>query len=236
MGISAFVTAALLSAITAYLLGSISFAVIFTKVFCSRDIRDCGSGNAGATNVLRSAGKLPAALTGFCDLAKGLISVLIGKAIFGFFCSALADPAPYVRCGAYVAGIACIIGHIFPLYFGFRGGKGVITGAAMMMLIDWRVGLCCIAVFAVVMALTRIVSLSSISAALAYPIFTFLITFFADLPAGKETLESVAVFTACALLVAAVVVLKHSSNIKRILAGTEKRITIGKGERPNPDI
>ena len=221
-----FILPGIIVAAIAYLLGSISFSIIFTKAFDHKtDIRSLGSGNAGATNVLRSVGKLPALFTTIFDFGKGVASVLIGQAVFRYFCGLYGAPDSIAHYGAYVAGFACIIGHIFPVYFGFRGGKGVLTCAAMMALIDWRVFLCCISVFLLVFLITKIVSLSSIIGAAAYPVFTFLISYFLDYKGGSISMAGVWLSTAATFVIAAVVIGKHHSNIKRILDGTEKKIT-----------
>lgn len=221
-----FILPGFLVAVIAYLLGSISFSIIFTKVFDHKmDIRTMGSGNAGATNVLRSVGKLPALFTTIFDFGKGAASVLIGQAVFRYFCGLYGAPDSLAHYGAYVAGFACILGHIFPVYFGFRGGKGVLTCAAMMALIDWRVFLCCISVFLIVFLITKIVSLSSIIGSAAYPLFTFLLSYFVDYRAGAISIAGVWFSTAAAFVIAAVVIGKHHSNMKRILNGTEKKIT-----------
>ena len=153
-----------LTALAGYLLGSINSSIIFTWFFKNKeDIRKYGSGNAGMTNVLRSVGKLPAALTFVGDflkcvaallLSQGLVALVTGWA--GIQAGELYDVA------RYVAGVACVLGHIFPVYYGFRGGKGVVTSAAMIALTDWRVFLLVLLTFAIVFAAKRIVSLASV--------------------------------------------------------------------------
>lgn len=141
----------LLVAAAGYLLGSISFAIILTRVFAHEDVRSHGSGNAGATNVLRVAGKKASALTFLCDFLKCALSVAIGYYALHFICLANGIDPVLARLGMYAAGFCCIIGHMYPLYFGFRGGKGVVTAAAMILLLDWRVFLICFAFFALVL-------------------------------------------------------------------------------------
>ena len=118
----------LATVVIGYLVGSVSFSIIFTRLFDKKDIRTMGSGNAGFTNVLRSVGKLPSILTFIFDFAKGLLAVYLGMLIFQ------ASGAPFIvkQCGIYLAGVACILGHVFPLYFHFKGGKGVLTSAALI--------------------------------------------------------------------------------------------------------
>ena len=168
-----------LTALAGYLLGSINSSIIFTWFFKNKeDIRKYGSGNAGMTNVLRSVGKLPAALTFVGDflkcvaallLSQGLVALVTGWA--GIQAGELYDVA------RYVAGVACVLGHIFPVYYGFRGGKGVVTSAAMIALTDWRVFLLVLLTFAIVFVAKRIVSLASVICAALYPVFTFLFLF-----------------------------------------------------------
>lgn len=219
-------------AVIAYLLGSLSFSIIFTRIFEHTDIRSLGSGNAGATNVLRSVGPKAALFTFIFDFAKGAISVLIGRAVFQYFCSGL-SATPLVieqaaRYGGYVAGIVCVIGHIYPLYFGFRGGKGVLTTAAMIALIDWRVFLIVISIFIIVLAISKIVSLSSMIAAASFPITNFLLTYFLDYRGGNSavTLSYVIATTVIALILAVILIVKHKSNIERLKNGTEKKISV----------
>lgn len=218
----------LLSGLVGYLLGSISFAVILTKAFIHDDVRNFGSGNAGATNVLRAAGKKASALTFACDFAKCAASVLIGYRILLWACEQHSMDPSYARLGMYAAGILCIIGHMYPLYFGFRGGKGVVTTAAMMAMLDWRVFLVCFVAFFSTFFWKKIVSLSSVTAAITYPIATFLITWFLDYLPGGFPVSYVVMATAVAALAGFVVTIKHRENIKRLIAGTEKPISFKK--------
>jgi acyl phosphate:glycerol-3-phosphate acyltransferase len=219
-------------AVLSYLLGSLSFSIIFTKIFDhNTDIRKLGSGNAGATNVLRSVGTKAAIFTFIFDFAKGAASVMIGRAVFQYWCGLTAAPPVATQYGAYIAGVACVIGHIYPAYFGFKGGKGVLTSAAMIALIDWRVFIIVISIFIILLISTKIVSLSSILAAASYPITTFLITFFLDYRGGRSVLGPVSLFyvltaTLISLLMAVILITKHRTNIQRIMNGTEKKITI----------
>lgn len=227
-----------LVAIISYLLGSLSFSIIFTKLFGhNTDIRKVGSGNAGATNVLRSVGAKAAAFTFAFDFAKGVLSVIIGRYFFLYIGGLSGIPAgtmQYVsQYGAYIAGVACVIGHIYPLYFGFKGGKGITTSAAMIALIDIRVFVIVIGLFIIVLAISKMVSLGSILAASAFPISTFLITFFVDYRGGGAEngpvpISYVFVTTAIALLLAVILVSKHKANIQRIKNGTESKISVHK--------
>lgn len=227
-----FILPTLLVAVVSYFLGSLSFSIIFTKLFNhNTDIRSLGSGNAGATNVLRSVGPKAAIYTFIFDFAKGAASVVIGRYVFLYVGGLVGAPQLVSQYGAYIGGVLCVVGHIFPVYFGFKGGKGVLTCAAMIALIDWRVFIIVISIFIILFLITRIVSLSSIVAACSFPVATFLITFFADYRAGTSSVGPVSltyVFatTAIALLMAVILTVKHKSNIERIKNGTEKKLTI----------
>src|SRR5574344_1831535 len=159
-------------AIIAYLLGSISFSVIFTKKFAGVDVRKKGSGNAGSTNVLRVAGKKPAILTLICDILKGVIAVVIAILI-GLIIKADDNTKAIL---VQIAGIFVIIGHTYPVFFQFKGGKGVATSLGVLLIINWRIGLICLIFALVVMAVSKIVSLGSIAAAILFPILTLFLT------------------------------------------------------------
>jgi len=133
--------------LAAYLIGSISFSIIITSRVANKDIRTMGSGNAGFTNVLRSIGWGPAIATILLDFAKGLLAVAIGGMLFRTFTVNGIPSAELVSYGKYIAGFACILGHMYPIYYGFKGGKGVVTSLALMAIADWRVFLVCLATF-----------------------------------------------------------------------------------------
>jgi glycerol-3-phosphate acyltransferase PlsY len=190
---------ALLLVGVAYLLGSISFAVLLVRVRTGRDIRTEGSGNAGATNVMRAHGKSLGILVAILDVAKGAAGVLLVRLV-------TADPR-----AAAAAAVAAILGHVFPVFYGFRGGKGVATAVgAFLALAPWPT-LACVGVFVVVVAISRYVSLGSIVAMALLPLSTSL--FHAPFP------------TVIAAAVAAVlIVLKHLENIKRLSRGEERKL------------
>ena len=208
---------AILVAIFAYLVGSINFAVIFTKLFIKQDVRDMGSGNAGTTNVLRVGGFLPGALTFICDALKGFVAAGAGKLVFVFLAQNMnADWANAVY-GAFLCGFLCMICHVFPIFFQFKGGKGVATSVGIF-------AVCCpiaivlgLVAFATSTIITRIVSLSSLVATLV--VVSLTIVFYDN----TALLWPQALLTC---LMGAVVILKHSTNIKRLLSGTEKKIKI----------
>ena len=222
--------ALLLTVICSYLLGSISFAIIVTKLFSKKDIRDFGSGNAGATNVLRSQGKLPALLTTIGDLTKGIVSVYLGGYLLTNLqllshtevCASfpLCDPENLALMGNYLAGFFCIIGHMYPIFFRFRGGKGVMTTAGMLLFLDWRATVTLLAVFILVVLITRMVSLGSIVVAAALPIVTYCYRAFWY----QQGPVTVGFCTLCMAIIGLIVILKHRENLKRIISGTENKI------------
>lgn len=216
--------------IIAYLIGSINPAILITKLTTGKDIRTMGSGNAGFTNVLRSVGKGPAVATIICDYLKGIIAVLIGWWIF----SALTvtnevAPAEYVKYGRYLAGVCVILGHAFPIYFKFKGGKGVVTANALMLVVDWRVFLLVTGTFLIIFFCTKIISLGSVSGAALYPVYTLLVTYFLDYLPNLGTpnelrFRFVLISTGCAFLVGAIVIIMHRENLQRLFKGEEKQI------------
>jgi len=203
--------AVLVCAAVAYLLGSLNFAIIVTRIFTKKDIRTMGSGNAGMTNVLRCVGKFPALLVLVGDLAKAIIAVLLGQFLFPQIVGGDA------MIGGYAAGVAVMLGHIFPVFDHFKGGKGVLTAAGMMLVLDFKVFGICIFIFIVVLLLTRIVSISSILAALSMPLATYVL--------HSITQEQLLYSTLMSGLIAAILVFMHRKNIHRLLTGTEKKIS-----------
>lgn len=220
----------LATAVIAYLLGSLSPAIIITKLKAGQDIRELGSGNAGFTNVLRSVGVAPAVITIICDYAKGILAVLIGWWIFSeMTITNDVSRLEYVKYGGYLAGVFVIIGHSFPIFYGFKGGKGVVTANALMIVVDIRVFLLIIATFLIVVLVTRLISLGSIAGAIMFPVYTCLITYFCDyLPLlgtpDEIRFRFVLISTACAFVIGLMIIIRHHENIKRLLAGEEKKI------------
>lgn len=220
----------LISFIIAYLLGSINTAVIVTSAATKgkKDIREMGSGNAGFTNVLRSVGKVPAIFTIVFDLLKSVVAVLIGGFIFTFVFAGSKDIGGIVVIGKYLCGFFCILGHSYPIYFRFKGGKGIVSAAGMMLVADWRVFVIILATFLIVFIFSKIISLASITCACLFPVYTFILTFFIDYMNFRYPVSYVVLCTAAAFLIGLFVVIKHSANIKRLLAGEEKKITAKK--------
>ena len=196
-------------AVLSYLLGSVNWAVVISRVFYHKDVREFGSGNAGMTNMLRTFGKLPAAFVALGDFGKSILAVAISRAVF----ARLIGPLPFDI--GYLAGICSMLGHLFPVYFRFKGGKGVLTILGMILVIDWRVFCIMFAVGASVLVFSRIVSLASIIGAVLYPLATYLVDRFA----GTLSYIDLA-FTA---VIAFIVIYMHRENIKRLIEGKEYR-------------
>lgn len=201
--------------LSAYLLGSISFSVIISKKMAGFDVREKGSGNAGSTNVLRSVGKKAAALTLLCDTLKGVIAILIAY-IIGLIAGESVDKALLIQ----LAGFFVILGHTFPIFFGFKGGKGIATALGVLLITNWNIGLVCLAFALVVIALTRMVSLGSIAAAILFPILVLFVGHNAYIADGGYFIYS--------LILAALVLFNHRSNIKRLITGTENKLSFKK--------
>lgn len=206
------VVSILCSAVAAYLLGSLDFGIIVSTVFYRKDIRTVGSGNAGMTNILRTFGKGAAAVTLAGDMLKGVGAVLLAKYLF----SGLSDVSP-MYC-AYVAAIGALLGHLFPLYFGFKGGKGVSVAAGTIIGIQPLLVLPLILVFLAVVFFTRIVSLSSIIVAALYPVVTLIYY-----TVWGDGASNPLVNTLFAAFMGGLVIWMHRSNIARLRAGTEYR-------------
>lgn len=185
-----------------YLIGSLSISIFASRRILGGDVRTKGSGNAGATNMARVYGIGPGLLTLLADMAKAAVTMIVGYKLLG-------------ENGLMLSGIFCLMGHCFPAYYNFRGGKGVSSGAAVAFALGWRIGLIAAAVFAAVAFSSRKVSPASICAAISIPVTALLFS----LSPQRIVL---AVFAAC------LVVLRHRENIKRLIAGTEADFKLGK--------
>lgn len=205
---------AIVTAIAAYLLGSINFAVVFTKLFTKQDVRDFGSGNAGTTNAMRVAGPLPGILTFICDALKGFVACWIGQYIFNYIHTSGFTWAKPIY-GAYICGLCCMIGHMLPIFFGFKGGKGVAVSVGIYAVCSWPAIVIGLSVFAIMTLITRIVSLSSLTATVF--VITFSIIF-------RDTTASIWPQLLLSLAMGSAVFIKHKENIKRLLAGEERKI------------
>lgn len=205
-------------AVIAYLIGSINFSIILSKKMAGFDIREKGSGNAGTTNMLRAVGKKAAVITLICDILKGVVSILIavlaGKIVKNL------DNALLVQ----LAGIFVIIGHTFPIFFKFKGGKGIATSLGVLLMINWQIGLICLIFALVLMALTKMVSVGSIAAAILFPILVAFIDQNYIVPTSNSN-WSYLVFS---IIVALLVIFNHRANVQRILNGTENRLSFKK--------
>lgn len=202
-------------AIVAYLLGSISFSVIVSKKLAGFDVREKGSGNAGATNVLRSVGTKGAILTLLGDALKGVVAIL-----FAILVGAIAknsDKALLVQ----IAGILVVIGHTFPIFFEFKGGKGVATALGVLLMTNWKIGLICLVFALVLMVLTRMVSMGSVGAAILFPVLTLFIH-------SNYTVSDGSSYFIYSIILAVIVAFNHRSNIQRILNGTENKLSFKK--------
>lgn len=184
-------------ALVGYLLGSIPFGIVWARIFGLGDLRQIGSGNIGATNVLRTGNKLAAFLTLICDAGKGGAAVLIARALVG-------------EDAAQLAGFAAFLGHCFPVFLGFKGGKGVATWLGTLLALAWPVGLAACATWLATAALFRISSLAALTAAVLTPLWAVV------LGAPQAALLCIAL--------AALILIRHKANITRILAGEEPHI------------
>ena len=190
-----------LAALIGYVSGSVPYGLLLTRAAGLGDIRSIGSGNIGATNVLRTGNKKVAAATLLLDALKGAIPVLVLGSLWG-------------RDAGLIAGIAALIGHILPAWLGFKGGKGVATGAGILLAASWWIGLICALIWVVMAKITRISSASALTACACAPLIALL--------SGDLRLAGFA------LLVALLIIWRHKDNIRRLLAGTEPRIGKGK--------
>ena len=191
----------------AYFLGSINFAIIISGKKYKEDIREHGSKNAGMTNMMRTYGKSAAALTLAGDALKAVLSCIIGYLVMG-------------QLGAYAAGLFCMLGHVFPIYYGFKGGKGVVTAAATILMTDPVVFLILITLFVIMVAIWRYISLASITCIGLYPL---ILSFTTKMLAGK-----ISPFILFTVLMSILIIGKHWQNIQRLREGTESKFSFKK--------
>lgn len=211
--------ACVIMAIIAYLIGSINFSVIISKKVAGFDVREKGSGNAGSTNMLRSVGKKAAAVTLLCDIIKGVVAIIISILIGNIVKEANQELL------LQIAGIAVVIGHTFPIFFGFKGGKGVATSLGILLMTNWQIGLICLVFAIVLIVLTRMVSLGSCAAAILFPVLTLFINdSYTILTEGKNG----STYFFYSVILAAIVLYNHRSNIQRLMKGTENKISFKK--------
>ena len=201
------IIAAVVAIVAAYLLGSINFAIIISGKKYKQDIRDHGSKNAGMTNMMRTYGKKAAGLTLLGDALKAVVSCLIGYALIG-------------QLGAYIAGLFCILGHIFPIFYRFKGGKGVVTTAVAILMCNPIVFVVLFLLFVIIVLFTKYISLGSVVCVMLYPL---LLDSISRIFTGSPT-----PYVVFAMITAVVVVVKHWGNIKRLAAGKESKFSFKK--------
>lgn len=201
----------LIGVVGAYLFGSINFAIIITKIIAKKDIRDFGSGNAGMTNVLRTLGKGPAVLTILGDVSKGVLAVLVTRLLV-YLIAGQTD----IYFGEYIAAMAALIGHVYPVFYGFKGGKGVLVSAGAMLVLAPVGILVAVIVFLIIVACTKIVSLGSIGSVLAFATTVLIMGVITNSP-------TVFVESVMSYMIALTIVVMHRSNIKRLIRGEENK-------------
>ena len=206
-----FILILITAALPAYFLGSINGAIITSKHLFRKDIRKYGSGNPGITNFYRVFGKAGALLVLFIDISKSVLPTIFGGFLFYTFFDMMIF-------GRVVTGLFVMLGHCFPIYYGFKGGKGVMAAGSIIFVVDWRVALVCWAVFILVVFLSRYISLGSMIGSLAFPAAIFIFSLGGYLEV---------IFAA---LCTTLLVVRHRSNIKRLITGTESRFSF-KGQR-----
>ena len=193
--------------VVAYLIGSINSSILISKAVMGKDIRESGSGNAGATNMLRTMGKKYAIITLVIDILKGVVSLLLAKLAINF--------GAY-EVSMYVAGVAAVVGHNFPVFFGFKGGKGVATSLGVILLLDWKIGLITLVIALAIMAISKYVSLGSVMAALVFVIVQIVVMIATD---SFDITRLV-----CVVILGGLLIIRHRANIKRLLNGTENKL------------
>lgn len=209
-------TVYIIIAVIAYAIGSINFSILISKKMAGFDIREKGSKNAGSTNMLRVIGKRAALLTLICDILKGIVPVLIAYIVGNITKST--DTVFLIQ----IAGILVVVGHTFPVFYEFRGGKGVATSLGVLLIINWQIGLICLFFALTIMALSKIVSLGSIGSAILFPVLTLFIRnhYLVNVQGARYFVFS--------LILAIFVIFNHRENLKRLANGTENKINFKK--------
>ena len=200
-------------AVISYLIGSINSSILISKAVTGKDIRTSGSGNAGATNMLRTMGKKYAVITLVIDILKGVVALLLAK---------LAINLGAYTSATYIAGVAVVLGHNFPVFFGFKGGKGVATSLGVVLLLDWKIGLITLVVALVVMAISKYVSLGSITAAVVFMVLQIVAM------AVTDAFDIARLI--CVLILGGLLIIRHRANIARLANGTENKLGSKKKE------
>lgn len=232
-------------AVIAYLIGSVNFSILLSRAVSGEDIRNSGSGNAGATNMLRTHGKKMAILTLILDIAKGIAAVLIawfaanlmkdtvqtwlsvttraGVDPFDQVEAMTFDPVTFTYTAKYLAAVAVVVGHNFPVFFGFKGGKGVATSLGVVMLLDWRIGLIVTVIAVIVIAVTRYVSLGSIVGGAL-----FIILELVNIIMGWKCSIAQVIYV---FILGLLIIGRHHENITRLIQGTENKLSFGKKKK-----
>ena len=209
---SVFVLPALLTAVIAYFCGCFNGAVIVSKYILRDDVRSHGSGNAGLTNFFRTFGGPLTLVVILTDVLKAIVAILVGTALFG---NMIVDDAIVIALAKYWAGLFCLLGHMFPCMFHFKGGKGILSGGAIAIMIDWRIALVVWGGFLVLAILTRYVSLGSCWAGASFPFATWFV-------------YHSTVLTGLGAFIGLLILYMHRGNIKRLLTGTENKFSLHK--------
>ena len=214
MTILPMISGMLLLTIVPYLLGCSNGAILASKYILRDDIRNHGSGNAGLTNFYRTFGGSLTALVILADVLKAVLALLLGMLGAHLMRNAGFDAISSLR-ARYIAGVFCELGHMYPCMFGFKGGKGIMSGGVIAIMVDWRIALVVWGSFLILAAATRYVSLGSVSTGILFPIMTWAF--------WRDPLTLV-----CALIIGGLIVFQHRGNIQRLLSGTESKFSLHK--------
>ena len=213
-----FIVCMIAAILVPYLLCGINTAIIVTKIRSGQDIRDLGSGNAGLTNTLRTQGKAAAVFVLIGDILKGVLSIVIVHLLFRYLAGidtySHSDGWTWIN---YLSGIFAVLGHVFPIYYGFKGGKGILVTFAAMLAINWIAGVAPFIVFVIVVAISRYVSLGSITAAAFYPFAVLVLSLIQNDPCAWVNFGLSA-------MIGAMLIFMHRANIKRLMTHTEKKL------------
>ena len=202
-------------AVFAYFCGCFNGAVIVSKYILRNDVRNHGSGNAGLTNFYRTFGGMLTFVVIACDVIKAIVALLVGVAVLGNCSAAFLQEGLMADYARYFAGLCCLLGHMYPCMFQFRGGKGILSGGTISIMVDWRVAVVVWGGFLVLFLLTRYVSLGSVFTGFGFPVMAWVV--FHDW-----------IILAMAIIMGGLIVWKHRSNIKRLLAGNESKFSFHK--------
>ncbi len=200
-------------AVVCYLVGSINSSILISRMVSGKDIRESGSGNAGATNMLRTMGKKYAIITLVIDILKGVVAIILAN---------LAMKLGASNASSYIAGVTVVLGHNFPIFFGFRGGKGVATSLGVVLLLDWRIGLAVLVIALAIMVATRYVSLGSVVAAVVFIVIQTAVMFVTN---SFDVVRFI-----CVLILGVLLIVRHRSNIIRLIKGEENKLGSKKKE------